>query len=51
MLNELIVFDINGNYIKTLYVQDPISYIQYDKLILALNDEMQFVYLNLKDLI
>lgn len=55
MLNKLIVFDINGNYIKTLDVGYPINYLCYDKgnnrLILALNDEMQFAYLNLKDLI
>lgn len=49
------VFDVNGNYLKTLEVGYRILRFCYDKdtdrLIICFNDEIQFGYLSLKDLI
>ena len=49
------VYDLNGNYIKTLQVGRKIYNFCYDKelnrLIMTLNDEMQFAYLDLDGLL
>ena len=49
------VFDIDGNYLKTLNIGYKIIRYCYDKdndrLIMCFNDEIQFGYLDLKDLI
>lgn len=48
---KLIVFDLDGNYIKTLETHFDINDFCYDeennRLIFLLNDEMQFAYLDL----
>ncbi|WP_455672704.1 6-bladed beta-propeller [Phocaeicola sp.] len=52
---DLVVFDLDGNYLATLGVGYPIITFCYDKghnrIILALDNEMQFAYLNLDNLI
>lgn len=52
---KLIVFDIDGNYIKTLDVGYKIQSIGYDeensRILLSLNDEIQFAYLELNGLL
>ena len=51
----LLVFDLNGDYIKTLETEYEINSFCYDKdnhrLILNLNEEMQFAYLDLNGLV
>lgn len=50
-----IVFDINGNYIKTLETEYQITGFCYDqkenRLIMSLDDDIQFAYLNLNQII
>lgn len=51
--DKLLVFDIDGNYIKTMSLNHPILGMCYDKqnnrLIFSFDDEFQFGYLNLHD--
>ena len=53
--STIFVFDLNGNYIKTLETAYEINSFCYDKdnhrLILNLNEEMQFAYLDLNGLV
>jgi hypothetical protein len=53
--SKFLIFDIKGNYIKTLEVGYSIVDFCYDKdnnrIIMSLDDEMQFAYLELDDLI
>ena len=52
---KFLVFDINGDYIETLEIGRSIIYFCYDdennRLIMTLDDEMQFAYLDLNGLI
>ena len=52
---KLLIFDLNGDYIKTLETEYEIISLCYDndnhRLILNLNEEVQFAYLNLNGLI
>lgn len=52
---KFMVFDLNGEYLKTLDVGYPIAHFCYDetnnRLILSMNDEIQFGYLELDGLI
>lgn len=52
---KFLVFDLNGNYLKTLETGYMITDFCYDKennrLIINLNDEIQFAYLDLTDII
>lgn len=52
---KLLIFDTAGNYLKTLDIGRKIIHICYDKdnnrLIMNLNDEYQFAYLNLDGLL
>jgi hypothetical protein len=52
---EFLVFDINGNYLKTLEVGSMIMDFNYDeengRIILHLDDEMQFAYFELDGII
>ncbi|WP_102407838.1 6-bladed beta-propeller [Parabacteroides bouchesdurhonensis] len=52
---KFMVFDLNGNYIKTLETGYMIFNICYDKdnerIIMSLNDEIQFAYLEMDNLI
>lgn len=52
---KFLIFDINGNYIKTLETGCSIYYFCYDekndRVIMSLDDEMQLAYLNLHGLI
>lgn len=52
---KFIVFDMTGNYIKTLDIGRMIDHFCYDKennrIIMSLNDEMEFGYLNLDGLL
>ena len=52
---EFLVFDLNGNYLKTLETGYMITDFCYDKennrLIINLNDEIQFAYLDLEGII
>ena len=52
---KLLVFDLNGDYIKTLETEYEIVSFNYDKdnhrLILNLDDEIQFAYLDLNGLV
>ena len=54
-ISKLLVFDMNGNYIKTLETGYNISRMCFDeennRLILSMDEEMQFGYLDLKGLI
>lgn len=51
----LLVFDLEGNYLKTLDVGRPVVRLCYDdhnkRLLLSMNDEMQFGYLPLDELL
>ena len=51
----LLVFDLDGNYLKTLDVGRPVVRLCYDdrnkRLLLSMNDEMQFGYLSLDELL
>lgn len=51
---KLVLFDLEGNYIKTLETGYKISDFCYDeksdRLILSLNDEIQFAYLDLDEI-
>jgi hypothetical protein len=51
---KFIVFDIDGNYIKTVDTGYPIMFYCYDKennrIVLALDDDMQFAYLNIDEI-
>ena len=53
--SRFLVFDINGNYLKTLETGFNISEICFDeennRLILSMDEEMQFGYLDLKGII
>ena len=53
--DKLLVFDIDGNYIKTMSLNHPILGMCYDKqnnrLIFSFDDEFQFGYLNLHDVL
>ena len=53
--DKLLVFDTDGNYIKTMILNHPILGMCYDKqnnrLIFSFDDEFQFGYLNLHDLL
>lgn len=53
--SRFLVFDINGDYIQTLETDYKIDRFCYDKenhrLILSMDDEIQFGYLDLKGLI
>ncbi len=53
--NRFLVFDLDGNYIKTLSLGYQINNFCYDKenhrLILSMDDEIQFGYLDLEGLI
>ena len=48
---RFLIFDLNGNYLKTLETDYRIVKFCYDKdnnrLIMSLDDEIQFGYLNL----
>lgn len=54
-VTKLLVYDLEGNYIKTLnarcriceFCYDP----EYNRIIMALDDEMQFAYLDLEGLL
>lgn len=52
---KFLVFDLNGNYLKTLETGYMITDFCYDKennrLIINLNDEIQFAYLDLEGII
>lgn len=52
---QLIIFDINGNYIKTLEIGYMIQHFCYDeendRLIFAFDDDIQFGYLNLNNML
>jgi hypothetical protein len=52
---RLLVFELNGDYVKTLETHYPIDYFCYDKeynrLIMTLDAEMQFAYLDLDGLL
>lgn len=52
---KFLVFDLNGNYLKTLETRYMITDFCYDKennrLIINLNDEIQFAYLDLEGII
>ena len=52
---KFLMFDINGDYIKTLETGYVIQYFCYDeennRVIMSLDDEMQFAYLDLNDLL
>lgn len=52
---QIMVFDLNGEYVKTLDLGSPTSSLCYDeagnRLILSMNDEIQFGYLELDGLI
>ena len=52
---KLLVFNLNGNYLKTLETESSISSFCYDKnnnrIILSLKDEIQFAYLDLNGLV
>ena len=52
---QLMIFDINGDYIKTLDVDYAIQHFCYDeennRLIIAFNDDIQFGYLDLNGII
>lgn len=49
------VFNMKGDYLKTLVVGRPINYFCYDKdnnrIIMNLDDEIQFAYLDLEGLL
>lgn len=53
--DQIMVFDLNGEYIKTLDIGHPTSSLCYDeannRLILSMNDEIQFGCLNLEGVI
>ena len=53
--DKLLVFDTDGNYVKTMILNHPILGMCYDKqnnrLIFSFDDEFQFGYLNLHDLL
>ena len=53
--DKFLMFDINGDYIKTLETGYVIQYFCYDeendRVIMALDDKMQFAYLNLSGLL
>ncbi|MDD2952257.1 MAG: 6-bladed beta-propeller [Parabacteroides sp.] len=52
---KFVVFDLEGNYLKTLETGFPIINFCYDKdnkrIIMSLNDEMQFAYLDVGELL
>ncbi len=52
---KFVVFDLDGNYLKTLETNYPIIRFCYDKdndrLIMSIDDEMQFAYLDLGELL
>ncbi len=52
---KFLVFDLNGDYIKTLETGSNIMYFCYDdvnnRVIMSLNNEMQFAYLDLSGLL
>lgn len=52
---SLLVFNLEGDYLKTLNVGYRIMYFCYDKennrILMALNDEIQFGYLSLEKII
>lgn len=52
---KLLVFDLNGNYIATLETEYPVIIFCYDndnnRIILALDDEYQFGYLDLENIL
>ncbi len=53
--SKFIIFDINGNYIQTLETEYKITAFCYDKennrIIMSLDDEIQFAYLGLNEYI
>lgn len=55
LATKFLVFDINGNYIATLETNYPICHFCYDeennRIILNMNDDMQFGYLDLDGLV
>ncbi len=55
LATKLLVFDLNGNYIATLETGYHICHFCYDeannRIILNMNDDMQFGYLNLEGLV